>query len=196
MKIVVHRSFDRLVLAATLISCTPSPVFAEPKQIVIHDAPTNEDMMVQRRKAQAERASGPITSAAVSQDSSKMDKPVDLIGNSIILSYCGAAALVPKGAIIEYSEKYKDRLKKSPGDKLVEFSEFVTANRSWLATHEVSFVQAQGKVLVDKNAKAQMKKNGNIVVATFRGNPIEMMPPLPSAKDPSKIPSQSNKSQP
>lgn len=180
----------------TLLACVSLPVFAEREKVVIRDAPTNEDMNLQFRKAQAEGSMRPVVNAAISQDATKMGKQDDLIERSIILSFGGAAALIPKGAVIEYSDKYKDRLQRSPGDQLCEFSEFVAANRGWLSTYEVSFVQAQGKVPLDKNARAQMKKGGNVVVATFRGNPIEILPPVPSAEASSENSSKSNKPQP
>ena len=142
MKIKLHNPCKRLVLAAALVACAPLPLFAGPEAIVIRDAPTNEDMILQLRKAQTASSMRPVTDTVISQDPSKMGKPDDLIERSIILSFRGAAALVPKGAIIEYSEKYMDRLQKSPGDRLGGFSEFAAANRGWLSTYEVSFVQA------------------------------------------------------
>ncbi|MEX1115406.1 MAG: hypothetical protein WEB53_09150 [Akkermansiaceae bacterium] len=195
MKINSANFFKRLVLAATLLAGASLQGFAEQGAIVIRDAPTNEDMNLQLRKAQAESSKRPVADTIVSQDVSKMAKSDNLLERSIVLSFRGAAALIPKGAIIEYSEKYKDRLKKSPGDRLGDFSEFVAANRGWLSTYEVSFVQAQGKVPLDENARAQMKKNGNVVVATFRGNPIEVLPPVPSVEVTSEISFQSNRPQ-
>lgn len=196
MKTKPCNSFKRLVSAITLVTCVSLPVFGGPERIVIRDAPTNKDMILQLRKAQAASSMRPVTETVASQDASKMGKPDDLLQRSIILSFHGAAALVPKGAIIVYSEKYKDRLKWSPGDRLGEFSAFVAANRGWLSTYEVSFVQAQGKVPLDENAKVQMNKSGNVVVATFRGNPIEILPPVPSAQASIENPSQSNKPRP
>ena len=196
MKMKPCNSIKRLAAIISLVTCASLPVFAGPEKIVIRDAPTNEDMILQLRKAQAKSSMRPVTDAVVSQDSAKMEKPDNLMERSIVLSFGGAAALIPKGAIIEYSEKYKDRLEKSPGDRLGEFSDFVAANRAWLSTYEVSFVQAQGKVPLDKNARAQMKKSGNIVVATFRGNPIEVLPPISSAEELSKNPSKPNDPQP
>ncbi len=196
MKSIHLISLNWFVYGLTFLTCISHQIFGEPEKINIRDAPTNESMIIQLRKAHAESSQKPATAGVESQDASKMGKPDDLLEHSIVLSYRGAAALVPKGAIIVYSEKYKSRLQRSPGDKLGEFIDFVAENRSWLSTHEVSFLQAQGKVPLDAKAKAQMTKAGNVVVATFRGNPIQILPPVATDVIPTDNQSQTKKTSP
>ena len=174
-------SISRAVLATALGSFGVPSILTAAETIVIRDAPTNEQMVMQIHKAQLAASQNTVKEAPVSQDVSKMSKPVSLMDRSTILSFGGKLTLVPKGAIMEYSEKYADRLTKSPGAQVVDFPIFAAANRGWLSTYEVSFEQARGRVPVDPEAKALMKKSGNVVVATFRGSPIQIMPPVPAA---------------
>lgn len=172
--------FSRSILALTLASCAISSLLrAQNPQTArtIRDAPTNQQMLLQFRKAQEENAERSTPTAAVSQSPSKMKAADNLLDRAAFLSFRGTMTMVPKGAIIEISEDYADRLHRTAGARLMDFPTFAAANRSWLSTYEVSFAQAQGKQPINDDAKTHMKKNGNVVVATFRGNPIEVMPP-------------------
>ncbi len=142
----------------------------------MREAPTNEQLIQQMRMADQERAKRPVSDAPPSQDPSTLERPADLISRAEILCYGGALTLVPKRAVLQYPEKYADRLKAVQGVKIISFPDFYAANRNWITTFEVSRAQAEGKEPLPKDAKANMVKSGSMVVATFLGNPISVLP--------------------
>jgi hypothetical protein len=179
----MKRTLNQIVIC-TVLAAGSGPLAAQETR-VIRDAPSNQEMLMQFRKAQEASAKRAEPAAAVSQSSSQMKPADNLLDRAAFISFGGTMTMVPKGAIIEISEAYADRLRRTAGARLMDFPAFAAANRSWLSTYEVSFVQAQGKQPINEDAKAHMKKNGNVVVATFRGNPIEVLPPVetPAATD-------------
>ena len=142
----------------------------------MREAPTNEQLVLQLGKIQQEEARRPVSQARLSQDPSTLERPDSLMTRSQILCYGGYLTLVPKRAVLQYPKKYEDRLVPAEGVKVVSFPDFLAANRNWITTFEVSRVQAQGKDPLPKDAKAKMVKAGNLIVATFNGNPIEVLP--------------------
>ncbi len=193
MKFLNANPLALLACAMPLAASAQGPALDRPPMRV---APTNEQLVLQLRQARQEEADRPAPQAPPSQDATTLERPADLISRSEILCFRGYLTLVPKRAVLQYPEQYADRLKPVQGAKIQTFPQFLAANRNWISTFEVSRAQAQGKDPLEKDARANMSKTGNLIIATFQGNPIEVMPlVLPEvAADGTK--SQPSKSQP
>lgn len=110
------------------------------------------------------------------EDPTKSNQPVNLLDQSDIICFGGVATLVPKRAILTIPVKYKDTLKLKPGSKIVGWSDFYAVNRGWITTVEVSRVQAEGNKPLAKEISDRVGKSMNLVVATFKGGPISVLP--------------------
>jgi hypothetical protein len=111
------------------------------------------------------------------EDPTKVNQPVSLLEQSDIICFGGVATLVPKRAILSLPAKYKDCLKLKPGAKIVGWAEFYAVNRGWITTVEVSRVQAEGNKALAEEISDRIAKSNNLVVATFSGGPISVLPP-------------------
>jgi hypothetical protein len=102
------------------------------------------------------------------------------------------ATLVPKHAILQIPESYTARLKIEPGVKIVGWADFFAANRGWITTVEISRGQAEGKELIAEDTQTMLTKCRNLVVATYQGGPISLLPPkvTPPAKPPTTTPTE------
>lgn len=105
-----------------------------------------------------------------------VNRPQDLISRSEILCFNGFVTLVPKRAVLQFPKNLAERLKAQPGAKIKSWSDFYAANRGWITTVEVSRIQAEGKQPLSKETSLQMVKSGNLIVATYNGNPISVLP--------------------
>lgn len=94
------------------------------------------------------------------------------------------ATLVPKRAILHIPKNLADRLNYKGGVTIQTWPEFFAANRSWITTIEVSRAQAEGKVLLEEETRKQMPRSRNLIVATFKGSPISVLPPQEDASAP------------
>ncbi len=110
------------------------------------------------------------------QDPSVINQPKSLISQSDTLCYNGAVTLVPKRAVLQTPKNLVDRLKYVPGAKLMTWSEFYALNRGWITTVEVTRLQAEGNNSLTAETKKQLVKSGNLIVATFQGGPISVLP--------------------
>ena len=63
-----------------------------------------------------------------------------------------------------------------PGVTLQSWREFYAVNRAWVTTVEVTQNQAEGKDPIAEPVKQQMLKSGNLIVATYLGGPISVLP--------------------
>jgi len=59
---------------------------------------------------------------------------------------------------------------------LVGWTDFLTANRGWITTVEVSRTQAEGNEAMNEELADRIGKNRNMVVATYKGGPISVLP--------------------
>lgn len=114
--------------------------------------------------------------AAEGEDPSKVNQPVNLLEDSDILCFNGLATLVPKRAILASPTSHKEKLAMQPGARLVPFGEFYAANRAWITTVEVSRVQAEGNKPIAEQTVETISKSKNLVVATYQGGPISVLP--------------------
>jgi len=157
----------------------------------MRDATTHEQLIPKLRQAQQ---NDPMKKMAVvpGADPADVYKPKDILSESDIIAFQGVATLVPKRAIILIPKNYQDRIAMLPGAKMVSWADFYVANRGWITTVEVSRTQAEGNVPLTDDTQKHLSECGNLVIATYMGGPISMLPlKEPKVPDP-KAPKTTN----
>jgi hypothetical protein len=145
---------------------------AEPP--AMKDAATHEQLVAQLRKAQQE-APVKLLPAAQGGDPTR-HAPADLLSQSDILCFGGIATLVPKRSVLRIPHNLAPRMRLAPDATLMGWAEFFAKNRGWITTVEVSQGQAEGKVALAEDLTKSLGDNPNLVVATYQGGPISLMP--------------------
>jgi hypothetical protein len=160
-------------ITANLLGVLMTVVNAAPEEI--RDAATHDQLSLALRKADQ---IDPMKNLPPSQgeDPSASNRPKDILTDSDIICYRGLATLVPKRAIIQMPGKYSDLLKMEQGAKIVGWVEFYNANRGWITTIEVSRIQAEGNQPLAEETLKFMGKSPNLIVATYKGGPISVLP--------------------
>ncbi|MES2438422.1 MAG: hypothetical protein V4584_05130 [Verrucomicrobiota bacterium] len=169
------RSGSAVLIASVSIGLVPLSHGESAARPPMREAPTNEQLVLRLRQAEQQNSTK-IENPSSAQDPSVTNRPQDLISRSEILCYNGILTLVPKRSVIQFPKNLADRLKPQPGAQIKTWADFYAANRGWITTIEVSLIQAQGKQPLSKETSTQMVKSGNLIVATFRGNPISVLP--------------------
>ncbi len=166
-----------LAMAATGYAAVPE----------MRDATTHEQLVLALRKADQ---SDPMKNLkpAKGEDPSVVNRPPSLLSSSDIVSFGGLATLVPKHAILQVPATCSGRLKIEPGAKIVSWADFYAANRGWITTVEIGIVQAEGKQPLAEETKKMMSKSRNLIVATYQGGPISLLPPPKAASKPAATP--------
>jgi uncharacterized protein YfbU (UPF0304 family) len=169
MKVIPYTLF---VCAAVVL-----PAIAQPAApaMQMRDAPSHQQLLLERRKALQIDPMKHLQ-AATGEDPSKAYQPTDILAESDIISFRGIATLVPKRAILQTPQTYAGYLKMEPGAKFVSWLEFYAANRGWITTVEVSREQAEGNVPMTEETQKFLSKSRNLVVATYKGGPISVLP--------------------
>lgn len=174
-----------IILAASpQILCGQSEV----KKPVYRDAETHDQIA---KKLAVSQKKNPMAKLEESEgeDPSVKNRPQDLISSSDIISFNGHTTLVPKHAIIQIPEKYKNRINKHvSGYKVIGWLEFYTLNRGWITTVEIDKKQAEGRKPLDENIYESFKKNPNLIVATYSTGPISLLPLKEPTEEESKNP--------
>lgn len=149
----------------------------------MRDASTHEQLALTYRKAaQADPMRNMPPAKGV--DPSTANQPKDILGESDIICFNGTATLVPKRAILNLPAAMQGRLKFLPGSKLMSWMDFYTINRGWITTVEVSRVQAEGNEALKEEISTRIGKSSNLVVATYKGGPISVLPlKVPAANE-------------
>ncbi|MES2658626.1 MAG: hypothetical protein V4689_08405 [Verrucomicrobiota bacterium] len=161
-------------LGMAVLTLSSGIVFASPP--APQEGVTQEQLILARRKAdQADPMSKLPASKGV--DPSVVNRPPSLLETSDIISSGKFATLVPKRAILQIPKNLSDRIRLEPGATIQGWSEFYAANRGWITTVEVSRLQAEGRDPIADETKLLLSKSGNLIVATFRGGPISILPP-------------------
>ncbi|MEI7910415.1 MAG: hypothetical protein WCK77_12320 [Verrucomicrobiota bacterium] len=160
----------RLAVAAAMVA----KVTAEAP--VMRDAATEEQLVLAQRNASQ---LDPMKNMAPAKpvDPATLNRPQDLLSQSDILCFDGIATLVPKHAILQIPENFTNRLKITPAAQIVGWADFFAANRGWITTVEISRVQAEGNEPVAEDTRKLLAKSRNLVVATYQGGPISLLPP-------------------
>ena len=145
------------------------------ESLVIKESLSDEQMILARRQADAQDPTRHLA-VAKGEDPSVVNRPKSLLGESDIICFGRFAALVPKRAILQIPKDFGERLKMQPNVILQSWSDFYAANRGWITTVEVSRIQAEGNDPIAEEVKVQMSKSSNLIVATYLGGPISVLP--------------------
>lgn len=157
----------------------------------MRDAATHVELAQLCRKASQEEPTRKLV-LAKGPDPSTVNRPKDLISESDIICFNGAVTLVPKRAILQIPKTLPDRFKYQQGAKLMSWADFYAINRGWITTTEVSRAQAEGNAPLTPETQKQLAKSGNLIVATFQGGPISVLPlKVPDEKTATTTPPQS-----
>ncbi|RYD47779.1 MAG: hypothetical protein EOP85_04835 [Verrucomicrobiaceae bacterium] len=171
--------FSVSMASASMGQATSNPSARPP----MRTAPTNEELIVELRKSEQEMAEQVKAKPLSTPVDVRPTEVPDLISMSEILCYNGALTLVPKRAVLEFPKNLADRMKPKPGARVQNWGEFYAANRGWITVVEVSKEQAQGKQPLPEQTATHIAKCGKLVVATFAGNPIAVLPLQSPAED-------------
>ena len=160
-------------LLALLAPAAYSQVAAKPR---MRDAATHEQLSLAMRKAEQADPMRHLTPAK-GADPTLVNQPQDILATSDIICFNGDATLVPKRAIMSMPNNLKDRMKFLPGSKIMGWADFYAKNRGWITTIEVSRAQAEGNKALDEETSKKISKSTSLIVATYQGGPISVLPP-------------------
>jgi len=150
---------------------------------MLRDVPTNEALMNRLRETQE---MNPLANhkAVEPEEATEVYRPKSLIENSDIISFNGLTTLVPKGAILAIPDSLNHRIGNHvAGNRVVNWSEFLQANRGWVMQVEVTRDQAHGRTSLPEAVLERKSKTTSLMVATFQGGPIAVLPPKPEETD-------------
>ena len=138
------------------------------------DAVTHEQLAEHLRQAQQDDPMKP--QAATTGEDPSQNLPKDLLSQSDVLCFAGKATLVPKRAILLIPKALANRMQLVAGATLMGWADFYAQNRGWITPVEVSLTQAEGNEALAADVSERFKDSPNLVVATFRGGPISLLP--------------------
>jgi hypothetical protein len=142
------------------------------ESMVMTEPMTEQQLIIARRQAVAQE---PTKHLAVATGE-VLTRPPSLLDESDVVCFGKCATLIPKRAILQIPKNLEGRIKMQPDVTLQSWSEFYAVNRAWITTIEVSQSQAEGKDPIAEPIKQQMIKSGNLIVATYLGGPISVLP--------------------
>ncbi len=163
------------ILALTLLAAAGAAGQQAPGRLKMRDAMTHDQIVEITRKAAAEKTE-PVFQPVEGKDPSVENRPADLISRSDILCYRGVATLVPKRAILHVPKNLASRIGMQDGAKIVNWQEFLTANRAWITTTNVSRIQAEGNEPMSEATVESFAKETRLVVAVYHEGPISVLP--------------------
>ena len=82
--------------------------------------------------------------------------------------------LVPKGAVVFIPSPLNGRVDVKPVGTLLSWTDFLTKNRSWITTTDISFDQAAGNVPMPAERAAFWAKQDKVVIAVHQNGPISV----------------------
>jgi len=148
---------------------------------VMRDAATHKQLALQLLNMQHE---DPMQRLSASQGGDPShNQPKDLLSQSDILCFQGMATLLPRHAVLLLPKAMTGRSVFTAGATLMGWAEFYAQNRGWITTVEVSSLQAAGTLPLAADVTQRLMDGTRVVVATYQGGPISVMPPkvLPPA---------------
>lgn len=153
----------------------------------MRDAATHDQLSLKYREAQQLDPMRKLEPAK-GVDPSTVNKPVDIVSQSDIISFNGMTTLVPKRAVLHIPKDMEARLKFQPGTRIVGWADFYAVNRGWITTVEVSRSQAEGNAALAEEMEKRIAKSANLIVATNQAGPISVLPLKKPAADPAVAP--------
>ena len=104
-----------------------------------------------------------------------------IIRDSTILSDGTHWTIVPKRAVVHVPNSLTSRVEATPTGTLLPWLEFLTLNRGWITTTEVTVFQAAGADELPGERTAFWSAQDKLVVAVHQGGPISVrLPKSPS----------------
>jgi hypothetical protein len=172
----------KTTLSHTLCAIALTAAHTASAQPEMRDAATHEQL---QKKSHAAVIQDPMKKLPPANETDPAkDAPKDLISQSDILSFDGTFTLVPKRAILAIPKDLEKRTQLVNATKLVGWAEFHANNRGWITTLEVTREQAEGNSPIDEDILNSFKDSTTIVVATYHGGPISILPPkTPTAEE-------------
>jgi hypothetical protein len=82
--------------------------------------------------------------------------------------------LVPRGAVLHVPQALSNRVDAKPIGNLLSWNDFLTVNRGWLFTEEVTPEQAAGKASIPPSRTEVWRKVGKVIVAIHLGGPVSI----------------------
>jgi hypothetical protein len=115
---------------------------------------------------------------AISEEArvAQSERPKSLVERSEILHSGGLVTLLPKRAVLHLPPSLASAKSWPEGGRLVRWEEFYRNNRGWIKTVEVTRDQAEGFKPLPESLIESMSKSSQVVVATYQGGPISVMP--------------------
>jgi len=168
----MKRPLTLLLAAAALAAISHADESARPP---MRDAATHDQLVSQLLTAQKNDPMKRLQSVTT-PDPVVSNPPKDLISDSEILCFGGMATLVPKRAVLSIPANLENRLQYQTAAKILSWLEFYSQNRGWITTLEVTQRQAEGKQPLAKDIAEQVRTSAALVVATFQGGPISVLP--------------------
>ena len=129
-----------------------------------------------RQKAPSPLASIPQPAAVPAEAPVAHPGEQSLIKQSDILNDGMNWTIVPKGAVLHIPPAFATRVGAKPIGKLLPWVEFLTVNRNWLFTEEVTFDIAAGKKPILPSRLEAWQKVNKVIVAVHQGGPISVRP--------------------
>lgn len=102
-----------------------------------------------------------------------------LLEMSTVIETAGNYILLPKGAVLWTPPVHQEKIVAKPSGRFIEWMAFLTANRSWITTFEVTPDQISGKLPISTDLTERFRKMNLVVVATFQGNPVSVISHAP-----------------
>ncbi|RYZ14701.1 MAG: hypothetical protein EOO70_07475 [Myxococcaceae bacterium] len=161
-------------MKTTLLLCAALASLASAAQPVLV-RPTAEAIT----RLQKQQAAEPMNAIEITPEGKPAVAPQkeeqSIIKQSMILHDGKNWTLVPKGAVVYLPAALKNRVDVKPVGRLLPFLEFITQNRSWITTNEVSFDQAAGNEALPAERAAFWSKQDKVVIATHQSGPISVI---------------------
>jgi len=143
-------------------------------------APPMTDRITPEQMAQRQSSNNAFTElqkkAQTAEKEAQVARPggQSIISQSEILHDGQHWTLVPKGAVLHVPAQMRPRVGLKPIGTLLSWIDFLTANRAWIATEEVSYDQACGKKPLPEARVEYWKNQTSVIVAVYQGGPISV----------------------
>lgn len=161
-----------LAFAAAFTTLALAPVVTFGSEPVEGRAATSRAQLIDRVKNQS----------AVAVATPEEQRPRwDLAQHSEFITFSGDTTLLPKKAVLQVPDKYREFITPSAKGKVVSWPEFAAKYPAFILSVEVTLDQASGKTALDPKVLENAAKSGRIAVAVLNGQPISTFQATPPA---------------
>ncbi|WP_035602337.1 hypothetical protein [Haloferula sp. BvORR071] len=151
------------VLTGAALAAPPMTDRISPEQMAQRQSSNNAFAELQKQAQAAEKEATVVRPGEQS-----------IINQSEILHDGQHWTLVPRGAVLNVPAQMKPRVGTKPLGTLLSWTDFLTANRAWISTEEVSYDQACGKKPLPEARVEYWKNQTSVIVAVYQGGPISV----------------------